>query len=93
MLKKLRRRPIYLSLDIDGIDPAYAQGPGPLSPSGSPRGMSGTSSGGSRTGSWGSMSWRYVHLRQWEHLGSRGEDDARGHGREVEGYELEEKPF
>ena len=34
MLKKLRRRPIYLSLDIDGIDPAYAPGTGTPEPFG-----------------------------------------------------------
>jgi len=34
MLKKLKRRPIYLSLDIDGIDPAYAPGTGTPEPFG-----------------------------------------------------------
>jgi len=34
MLKKLRRRPVYLSLDIDGIDPAYAPGTGTPEPFG-----------------------------------------------------------
>jgi agmatinase len=34
MLKKLRRKPIYLSLDIDGIDPAYAPGTGTPEPFG-----------------------------------------------------------
>lgn len=34
MLSKLRRRPIYLSLDIDGIDPAYAPGTGTPEPFG-----------------------------------------------------------
>ena len=34
MLSKLKRRPIYLSLDIDGIDPAYAPGTGTPEPFG-----------------------------------------------------------
>jgi len=34
MLKKLKRRPIYLSLDIDGIDPAFAPGTGTPEPFG-----------------------------------------------------------
>jgi agmatinase len=34
MLKKLKRKPIYLSLDIDGIDPAYAPGTGTPEPFG-----------------------------------------------------------
>lgn len=34
MLQKLKRRPIYLSLDIDGIDPAYAPGTGTPEPFG-----------------------------------------------------------
>jgi len=34
MLKKLKRKPVYLSLDIDGIDPAYAPGTGTPEPFG-----------------------------------------------------------
>ena len=34
MLSKLKRRPIYLSLDIDGIDPSYAPGTGTPEPFG-----------------------------------------------------------
>ncbi len=34
MLSKLKRTPIYLSLDIDGIDPAYAPGTGTPEPFG-----------------------------------------------------------
>ncbi len=34
MLKKLSRRPVYLSLDIDGIDPSYAPGTGTPEPFG-----------------------------------------------------------
>jgi len=34
MLSKLKREPIYLSLDIDGIDPAYAPGTGTPEPFG-----------------------------------------------------------
>lgn len=34
MLSKLRREPVYLSLDIDGIDPAYAPGTGTPEPFG-----------------------------------------------------------
>lgn len=34
MLSRLKRRPIYLSLDIDGIDPAYAPGTGTPEPFG-----------------------------------------------------------
>ncbi len=34
MLSKLKRKPIYLSLDIDGIDPAYAPGTGTPEPFG-----------------------------------------------------------
>ena len=34
MLSKLTRRPVYLSLDIDGIDPAYAPGTGTPEPFG-----------------------------------------------------------
>ncbi len=34
MLRKLSRRPVYLSLDIDGIDPAYAPGTGTPEPFG-----------------------------------------------------------
>jgi agmatinase len=34
MLSKLRRDPVYLSLDIDGIDPAYAPGTGTPEPFG-----------------------------------------------------------
>jgi agmatinase len=34
MLSKLKRRPVYLSLDIDGIDPAYAPGTGTPEPFG-----------------------------------------------------------
>lgn len=34
MLRKLRRRPVFLSLDIDGIDPAYAPGTGTPEPFG-----------------------------------------------------------
>jgi len=34
MLSKLKRNPIYLSLDIDGIDPAYAPGTGTPEPFG-----------------------------------------------------------
>jgi agmatinase len=34
MLSKLKRSPIYLSLDIDGIDPAYAPGTGTPEPFG-----------------------------------------------------------
>lgn len=34
MLAKLKREPIYLSLDIDGIDPAYAPGTGAPEPFG-----------------------------------------------------------
>jgi agmatinase len=34
MLAKLKRKPVYLSLDIDGIDPAYAPGTGTPEPFG-----------------------------------------------------------
>ena len=34
MLSKLKRKPVYLSLDIDGIDPAYAPGTGTPEPFG-----------------------------------------------------------
>lgn len=34
MLSKLKRRPVYLSLDIDGIDPCYAPGTGTPEPFG-----------------------------------------------------------
>lgn len=34
MLAKLKRRPVYLTLDIDGIDPAYAPGTGTPEPFG-----------------------------------------------------------
>ncbi|HEX9908407.1 MAG TPA: agmatinase [Thermoplasmata archaeon] len=34
MLKKLKREPVYLTLDIDGIDPAYAPGTGTPEPFG-----------------------------------------------------------
>jgi len=34
LLKKLKRKPVYLSLDIDGIDPAYAPGTGTPEPFG-----------------------------------------------------------
>ncbi len=34
MLGRLKRRPVYLSLDIDGIDPAYAPGTGTPEPFG-----------------------------------------------------------
>ncbi len=34
MLAKLKRQPVYLSLDIDGIDPAYAPGTGTPEPFG-----------------------------------------------------------
>lgn len=34
MLSKLKREPVYLSLDIDGIDPAYAPGTGTPEPFG-----------------------------------------------------------
>ena len=34
MMAKLRRKPVYLSLDIDGIDPAYAPGTGTPEPFG-----------------------------------------------------------
>lgn len=34
MLTKLKRKPVYLSLDIDGIDPAYAPGTGTPEPFG-----------------------------------------------------------
>ncbi len=34
MLGKLKRKPVYLSLDIDGIDPAYAPGTGTPEPFG-----------------------------------------------------------
>ncbi len=34
MLKELKREPVYLSLDIDGIDPAYAPGTGTPEPFG-----------------------------------------------------------
>ena len=34
MLAKLKRRPVYLSLDIDGIDPSYAPGTGTPEPFG-----------------------------------------------------------
>jgi agmatinase len=34
MLGKLKRDPVYLSLDIDGIDPAYAPGTGTPEPFG-----------------------------------------------------------